>query len=423
MIMVTVALAAAMAEAAELPRVTPESVGMSSDRLQRITEHAQAHVDSNEIPGIVTIVARHGKVAFVSVVGHRGADDIRRLREDALYRIYSMTKPITAVAALILFEEGRFQLSDPVASVLPELEQMTVWGETEPPPDSGRPTIHHLLTHTGGFGYGFFADGGVESKYRERELLRRPRDLDDFVEEVGQLPLATQAGWAWRYSVSSDLLGAVVQRVSGKRLDEFLQASLFDPLDMKDTFFNVPTKKRERLLPNHIWDAQTSALVTLDKDCGHPVLCLNYDDTELFLGGIGLVSTARDYMRFAEMLRNGGELDGRRVLSPRSVAFMSSDHLPAVLDSTVLNRPQIFGRAGLGYGFGVQVVTDPIAFAIPTSRGEYGWGGAAGTVFWIDPIEEIVVVSMMQRYLIGVPGWRDRLRVLVYQAIIESVEK
>ena len=415
------ALLVVTAGAAELPTAAPESVGMSSERLQRITEQTQAYVDAGKLAGVLTMVARNGQVVHTSVVGQRGAEDDRPLTEDALFRIYSMTKPITAVAAMMLYEEGKFHLDDPVSKFVPELEGLDVYMEGGRVPAKMEMTMHQLLTHTAGLSYGFNPEDPVDQLYGQSALLRSA-DMDQFIERWAKLPLKYQPGTQWHYSVAVDVTGAVVERISGQSFDVFLKERLFDPLDMGDTFFNVPAEKRERFLPNHTWDAENENLVQMGEDGQFG----NWTDTGFFSGGGGLVSTARDYLRFAEMLRNGGELDGVRILGPKTVEFMAMDHLPASIAAGGRGeRPTMtLGEerfSGMGFGLGFGVITDPAALGVLTSAGEYNWGGAAGTLFWIDPVEEIVVVSMIQ--LLGSP-WRLRedLMVLTAQAITELAE-
>ena len=415
------ALFTVTAGAAELPTAAPESVGMSSERLQRITEQTQAYVDAGKLAGVLTMVARDGQVVHTAVVGQRGAEDDRPLTEDALFRIYSMTKPITAVAAMMLYEEGKFHLDDPVSKFVPELEGLDVYVEGGRVPAKTEMTMHQLLTHTAGLSYGFNPEDPVDQLYRESALLQSA-NMDQFIERLAELPLKYEPGAQWHYSVAVDVTGTVVERISGQSFDVFLKERLFDPLDMPDTFFNVPPEKRDRFLPNHSWDAENEKLVQMGDDGQFG----NWTDTGFFSGGGGLVSTARDYMRFAEMLRNGGSLDGVRILGPKTIQFMAMDHLPGTVAASGRGeRPSMtLGDepfSGMGFGLGFGVITDPAALGVLTSAGEYNWGGAAGTLFWIDPVEELVVVSMIQ--LLGSP-WplRQDLMVLTGQAITELAE-
>ena len=404
--------------ATQLPKSAPEDVGVSSERLERVTQVGQSMVDAGQVAGIILQVARDGKVIHTDVVGARGLDDPTPLAEDDLFRIYSMTKPITAVAAMMLYEEGTFHLYDPVSKFIPELAELKVLKEGRYLPAEEQMTMHHLLTHTAGFSYGFSEDNPVDLAYREAALFEA-RNLDEFSARLAELPLMFEPGERWHYSVAVDVTGLVVERLSGMRFDQFLHRRIFEPLDMPDTFFNVPEDKRNRFLPNHTWDAETEAMQTLEQSALVP----GYFETELFSGGGGLVSTTRDYMRFGEMLRNGGELDGVRILSPKTVDFLRRDHLHAtsrIIREGGEDAQQLLAAIpGHGFGLGFGVVTDTASAAVLGSEGEYFWGGAAGTAFWIDPVEELVVVAMIQ--LMNSP-WplRQDLRVAVYQALEES---
>ncbi len=408
---------ASAASAGEIPVSQPESVGMSGEGLERLAAATQEFIDEGKLAGVLTMVGREGRIVHVSAVGQRGVDDDRPLTEDALFRIYSMSKPITAVAAMMLYEEGPFQLDDPVAKFLPELKELEVLGEDgKRVPMKKIMTMQHLLTHTAGFSYGFDPNDPVDRLYNEVNPLGAA-DLDGFIERLATLPLKFEPGARWHYSVASDVVGAVVERISGQSLDVFLRERLFRPLDMRDTFFNVPEDKIPRLLPNHIWDGQERKLVAFDgKGKGKRA-------KTMYSGGGGLISTSRDYMRFAEMLRNGGELDGVRILHPETVNLMVVNHLPAALSGAGEGeRPVDKGEKrkvghGFGFGLGFGLVTELGEGAVG-SVGEYSWGGAAGTVFWVDPVEEIIVVGMIQ--LMGSP-WplREKLKVLTYEAITE----
>ncbi len=406
-----------LSAAAEIPTATPENVGVSSERLKRVTEVGQSMVDAGQVTGIITQISRHGKIIHTDVIGVRGVDDPRPLEMDALFRIYSMTKPVTAVAAMMLYEEGKFHLRDPVSKFVPELKGLKVLKDGRYVPAETEMTMHHLLTHTAGLSYGFTEDHPVDLAYREADLWQSA-DLDELAHRLGSLPLMFEPGQRWHYSVAVDVTGIVVERLSGLSFDEFLHTRIFEPLDMPDTFFRVPVEKRDRFLPNHIWDYEANALSS-----EHPDWEPGYFDTTLFSGGGGLVSTTRDYMRFSEMLRNGGELDGVRILSPKTIDFMRTDHLFATSGEIRAGDDvaiRLMDEApGLGFGLGFGVVTDTARTQVMRSLGEYYWGGAAGTAFWVDPIEEIVVVAMIQLMRSPWP-MREDLRVAVYQALEET---
>ena len=411
---VKVAAVAAEALAPDLATASPARAGMSAERLERITAMTQRYVDEGKLAGVVTLVARDGKIVHFESVGQRGADDETPLAKDALFRIYSMTKPITAVAAMMLYEEGKFQLSDPVTKFVPELEGLNVLVDGEEVPAEETMTMQHLLTHTTGLSYGFNPQDPVDQLYREKQPLSA-KDLDEFAERLGELPLKFEPGARWHYSVAVDVTGLVVQRLSGQSFDVFLKERIFDPLGMTDTFFNVPPEKMDRFLPNHFWNAEAEQLVQMGEQA-----FASYQDTQMYSGGGGLVSTTMDYLRFCEMVRRGGELDGARLLSPKTVEFMTANHLPSAIEGGGSGENP-FGRGARGFGFGLGwgVVTDPIAARVLGSAGEYNWGGAAGTVFWIDPVENMVVIGMIQ--LMGSP-WplRAELKVLANQAITDA---
>ena len=400
--------AAVVEPAADLMAGMPEDVGMSAERLERITAVTQRYVDEKKLAGVATLVARRGKIVHFEVVGQRGAEDDRPLTKDALFRIYSMTKPITAVAAMMLYEEGKFQLSDPVAKFVPELADLNVLVDGELVPAKKTMNMQHLLTHTAGLSYGFNPTDPIDQQYREAQLFAGP-DLDDFAERLSKLPLKFEPGERWHYSVAVDVTGLIVQRLSGQSFDAFLKERMFDPLGMEDTFFNVPADKMDRFLPNHSWDGENEKLVQMGENA-----LTSYTDRTMFSGGGGLVSTTMDYLRFSEMVRRGGELDGVRLLSPKTVQYMTADHLPA---ATAGSTAEEAGDSNFGFGLGWGVSSDPVAAGVLGSAGEYAWGGAAGTLFWVDPVEEMVVIGMIQ--LMGSP-WplRAEMKVLANQAVV-----
>lgn len=411
---------AACVSGKELPVARPEDEGMSSERLSRVTDVAQRYVDSGLFPGAITVVARNGKIVHFSAIGRRGIHDKRPMPLDGIFRLYSSTKAVTSVAMMQLYEAGHFQLSDPVAKFVPELASLEVLQDGTRTPAQSQMTIRQLLTHTSGLSYGINPDDPVDRAYLNAKLWHS-RDLDDFIERVSRLPLRSQPGTAWNYSVGLDVAGLIVQRVSGKRFDSYLEEHLFGPLDMQDTGFVVSDDKLDRLIPNHMIgsaDVPTQPIEPLKPGAernfpggifayGCRALC-NFQDVSFFSGGAGLVSTARDYMRFAEMLRNGGQLDGIRILSPVTVEFMTSPHVATELWSA---------GPGQSFGLGVSVLTDPRRAGIVGSAGEFFHDGAGGTVFWVDPAQEIVALGMIQ--VMGGFFWRPELKVAVYQAVTD----
>ncbi|MDG1762240.1 MAG: serine hydrolase [Flavobacteriaceae bacterium] len=411
-----------MGALAQLEEVTPEKVGISSQRINRITSLSEEYVKSNKVPGIVTMVSRNGKIVYYEAFGNRGADDQSKMKKDDLFRIYSMTKPITAVAAMQLYEEGKFHLNDPVTKFIPEFENIKVLNDKGVVVSSEeKMTMQQLLTHTAGFSYGFNPNDMVDQKYGEAKLWES-KDLDDFTEKIAALPLKFEPGTKWHYSIAVDLTGLIVERLSGKSLEDYFQDHIFNPLGMKDTFFEVPKNKSDRFLPNHYFDASTKSPKTLPIDPNSAMS--NYEKVSLYSGGGGLVSTAMDYMIFTECLRNGGIYNGKRILGPKTVQFMTKNHLEGSLTNTVNSGENPLSKAqsdGFGFGLGFGIVTNSINNRVIGSDGEYNWGGAAGTVFWIDPAEDLVVVSMIQ--LMGSPwSLREDLKVATYQSLIQTNE-
>ncbi len=420
----TLAIAASPASvmAKAPPSAKAEKVGLSTERLNRITDISQRYVDEGKLAGVITMVARKGKLVHFEAVGHKGADDPRPLKKDDLFRIYSMSKPITAAAMMQLYEQGKFQLNDPVSKFVPEFADLKVLNEDGAMvPAEKTMTMHHLLTHTTGLSYGFNPAGDMIDKYYKDANIWDAKDLDDFASIVAKLPLKFEPGNKWHYSIAVDITGLIVQRLSGMPFDQYLQKNIFDPLDMKDTFFEVPKNKADRFLPNHYWDAQNNKLATIKEDSDSAMR--NYHQVSLHSGGGGLVSTAMDYMKFAEAMRKGGISSGKRILGEKTVKFMAKNHLPGSISTSGVGESPLAAaeQRGFGFGLGFGVITDAIKNGVMGSDGEFNWGGAAGTVFWIDPVEEIVVVGMIQ--LMGSP-WtlRSDLKIATYQALTESYE-
>ena len=420
-----------------LPATKAERVGMSTERLERITQMTQAYVDEGKLAGVITMVARDGKLVHFEAVGNKGADDPRPLEKDDLFRIYSMTKPITATAAMQLYEQGKFHMNDPVHKFIPEFKDLTVLNEEgEQVPVINHMTMQQLLSHTTGMSYGFDPQNDPVDKLYVEAKLWDHEDLDSLMKTVSTLPLKFEPGSAWNYSIAVDVTGAVVERISGQSFDEYLEAHIFDPLAMNDTFFQLPAEKKARFLPNNYWDPQNNKLVAMDAKllvqtgallpgASEKSAMFNFDEVSLYSGGGGLISTAMDYLKFAKMMRNGGELGGVRILGDKTVKYMAKNHLTASITTSGVGEfpVSIPGEHGLGAGFGLGfgVVADTVTTGVLGSNGEFSWGGAAGTVFWIDPVEEMVVVGMIQ--LMGSP-WKLRsdLKVAAYQAITESYE-
>ena len=403
---------------AQLAQVDPEQEGVSAERLERISEVSKSYLADDKVAGIATMVSRNGKIIYAKAFGERGVDDSKKLKIDDLFRIYSMTKPIVAVAAMQLYEKGMFHLSDPISKFLPELAELSVMDEEGNLTPNEEPiSMQQLLTHTAGFSYGF-SNSKVDQEYNKAELWRS-KDSDDFIKRVAALPLHYKPGERWHYSIAVDLTGVIVERLSGMGLDEYLQTQIFEPLGMVDTFFEVPKKKMKRFLPNHYYDYGEKSLKTVQETKEKYNAMSNYEDVSMFSGGGGLVSTAMDYMLFMEALQNGGSLNGNRILGPKTLQYMIRNHLSGSIEQkggAGENPLDEASNNGFGFGLGFGLVTNSVNNSIIGSEGEYNWGGAAGTVFWIDPVENISVVSMIQ--LMSSP-WklREDLKVAVYQAL------
>lgn len=377
--------------------VTPESVGLSSARLRRLDAGMQRYVDCGQAAGLVTVVARHGRVAHLGVYGQMDLAAARPMRPDVIFRIFSMTKPVTSLAVLMLYEEGLFHLQYPVSLFLPELADLRVLSNQM---DSGsewvaleRPiTIHDLLTHTSGLAYGLDALTPVDALMLKAKMLRMDESLEEKVARLPQFPLHHQPGLHYTYSIATDVLGRLVEVVGGMPLDSFFRQRIFEPLGMVDTDFYVPAEKLGRLacLYTPAADGTLVDMTTLPDDILPTFMTgawVNKEERPRFLsGGAGLVSTAADYMRFARMLRNKGELDGVRVVGRKTIELMTSPHL----------RQDQFFLSGCSYGLGVTVLTDPARAQMLGSAGAYGGGGAASTDFWVDPQEDMLGILMVQ---------------------------
>lgn len=400
-----------------MERVAPEKQGFCAERLRRIGEVMGRYVDEGKLPGTATLIARRGQIVHLETQGWANVEAQEPLAEDAIYRIYSMTKPLTCVAALMLFEEGRFLLDDPIGSYLPELGEMQVLremhnGEPVLSPPRSPVTVRHLMTHTAGMTYGSFEpDSPGERMYGEAALMRPDRSLAEMVDCLGGLPLLFDPGTRWLYSISIDVIGRLVEVLSGQTLDVYMQERILEPLGMVDSGFCTPPGAADRLAMLYSIGEDGNLEVT-DAPCGR-------DHTRLdpfCAGGAGLVSTITDYARFAQMLANGGELDDARVLSPHTVAMMGANHLPAAL--CPFGEPPALG---CGFGLGVSVVQDPAAAGLLNGPGSFGWSGLANTNYWVDPANETLGVIMMQFIQPPTfPGYptTQQFRNLVYQALV-----
>jgi len=394
-----------------------EEAGFDPARLKRLDDFVAAFVAGGNVPGATTLLARKGKIVQYKAFGHQAVGG-PPMQLDTIFRIYSMTKPITGVALMMLFEEGKFRLDDPIDMHLPEfrnLQVITRWDAAGKPvlEDAKRPpTIRELMNHSAGYGYGLSADSAVDKLYRANAALVAP-GMDEFIRRAAQLPLTFQPGTSFNYSLSVDIQGALVERLSGQKFGAFLDQRIFRPLRMGDTGFFVPRNKLRRLAG--FYDGMNGRrLVPAKTVFGWP----RPDPTKppgFESGGAGLYSTTMDYARFCQMLLNGGELDGARILSPAAVTLLSSNHLAGDLI-----KQGVGGYSDAkGFGVDVEVHHDPIALGSLAGAGTYQWGGAAGTWFWIDPANQVIFVGMVQRFNQWTPDHPNRMApTLVYQALV-----
>jgi CubicO group peptidase (beta-lactamase class C family) len=402
--------------------VSPEEVGLSSLALARIDEHLSSrYVEPGKIAGALTLVARRGKVAFLSPLGQMDRERAKPTQADTIFRIYSMTKPVTSVALMMLHERAIFQLTDPVSRWIPEFENLRVFKYGNYPTFITEPalrpmTVHDLLTHQSGLSYGIMERTNVDHAYRKLGVGNGKGTLAEMVKVMATLPLEFSPGEAWSYSAATDVVGHLVELMSGKSLDDYFREEIFEPLGMVDTGFTIPEAKRPRLAACYARNAAKQLYLQDDPADTHYAQPKTY-----FSGGAGLVSTVADYLRFAEMLRCGGELDGVRILGPRTVNFMASNHLPGGGDLASVARGSFSETRfeGVGFGLGLSVTLDPVRAQVPSSVGEFGWGGLASTAFWVDPKEELTVIFMTQLIPSTIYGFRPQLKAIVYGAIVD----
>ena len=380
-----------------LPTAIPEEIGVSTERLERIRPVMQGYVDDGNLPGFLTVVARRGKIVHFETIGMRDVENNKPVEPDTIFRIYSMSKPITSVAVMMLYEEGHFQLGTPVSRFIPEFKNMKVYNEdqTEILDAKKEVTIKHLLMHTAGLTYGW-GNKPVDERYSEAKIFEPGTTLADMAKKLGDIPLVHEPGERWTYGVSVDVLGYLVEVVSGMPFEEFLQTRLFKPLGMVDTAFSVPPEKVDRFAALYRHNRREGLMKRVGRDAP-----LANDELSFFpSGGGGLVSTAADYMRFSQMLLNGGELDGVRILGKKTVELMRYPHHDD------------------WFGLGFRVVTRKDPPNTLNSVGNFSWGGAAATTFWIDPEEELIGLLMTQLLNNRFP-FQQQFRVLTYQALTE----
>jgi CubicO group peptidase (beta-lactamase class C family) len=389
----------------------PDGLGFAPERLERLHAAMQSVVDQKALPGVVTLLVRHGQVEEERVYGKKDIAAGTPMTPDAIFRIFSMTKPVTGVAMMILYEEGKWKPSDPISKFIPEFAHLKVYKGTDA---SGNiiledpvhpPTMRELMTHTAGFTYGFFGDAPVDKLYQESKPLES-KSLQEMIDRLAKLPLLYQPGSKWVYSLSMDIQGYIIEKLSGQSLPGFMQQHIFGPLRMTDTGFFVPQEKSGRFASLYGGDKDGTMIPMADAGSYSNFHAL----PGLPSGGGGLVSTAQDYRRFAQMLLNKGELDGIRILSPASVALMTTNHLPDGL----------FVLPGVGYGYDCSVIPDPLQADTPVGKGTFWWGGAADTWFWIDPANDLVFIGMTQRMIgPGQPDMPNLSQPIVYGAMID----
>jgi CubicO group peptidase (beta-lactamase class C family) len=409
----------------DLAVTKPEDVGFSSQRLERLHASMQQVVDQRQIAGIVTILARHGKVVDYRAYGYRDLESKTPMTKDAIFRDFSMTKPVTGVAMMILYEEGKWLPSDPIAKFIPEFAHLKVYKGMDSDgkmlltdPDHA-PTMRELMTHTAGFTYGIFGDTPVDKMYRDQKVLGS-KNLKEMIDKLASIPLLYQPGKGWTYSVSMDIEGYIVEKLSGQTLPEFDHEHIFKPLEMKDAGFYVPPDKRSRFVTLYQNEpGPNGQIVASQRGPGGSQSDYSAEPT-MPSGGGGMVSTAEDYYRFAQMLGDGGALNGVRILAPASVKLMTSNHLEPTLLTGEFGIGLQRMRPGFGYGYNCAVVFDPPEANLPEGKGTFFWDGAAGTWFWADPANDVVFVGMIQRLLgPASPNLEYESRALVYQALVD----
>jgi CubicO group peptidase (beta-lactamase class C family) len=406
--------------------VEPGEVGFDTARLNRIDRHFARYVESGKLPGWLALVARQGKIAHLSTHGMRDIASGAPMQRDTLFRIFSMTKPVTSVAIMMLHEEGAFELTDPVGDFIPSFTDLRVYSggtarapQTRPAGEDMR--IWHLLTHTSGLTYAFHYLNPVDELYRRAGFeygMADDLDLAGCCDEWATMPLLFDPGTAWNYSVATDVLGRIVEVVSGQTLDEFFRTRIFEPLGMTDTGFAVDRANADRLATLYAADPQGKARP-------HPKQAQLHEEAfklpKALSGGGGLFSSALDYHRFAQMLLREGELDGTRLLGSRTVRYMTRNHLPggADLEALALGSFSEVANAGKGFGLGFAVIDDPLAAKVISSPGEFSWGGLASTAFWVDPAEDLTVLFLTQLMPSSTHPIRSQLHQLVYQSLVD----
>jgi CubicO group peptidase (beta-lactamase class C family) len=415
---------------------SPESAGMSTAALARVEQHLKSrYIDAGRFPGTQLMVYRRGKIVHSSSLGYADLERKVPVRDDTIFRIYSMTKPITSIAFMMLVEEGRVAIDEPVHKYIPEWKNLGVFVAGTYPAYLTRPPLRpmqivDLLRHTSGLTYAFQQRSNVDAGYRERKIgeVVTSGTLDSMIAELAKMALEFSPGEAWNYSLSTDVIGYLIGKISGIPFEQFLKERIFGPLGMNDTDFYVPADKAHRLAACYSADppgqttfnaAERKAMLTLQDD---PAKSSYLAPPTFYSGGGGLCSTASDYLTFCRALLNRGELGGVRLLGPKTLALMTTNHLPGGRDLPAMSR-SMFAEAtynGMGFGLGFAVAMDPAQMMIAGSPGEYSWGGAAGTAFWIDPAEELITIFMTQIMPSTAFPIRRELRTMIYSAITDS---
>lgn len=424
-----------------LETVDPSVVGISDERLQRVSTWLEKQVSDGKLAGASTLIGRRGKVAYLKCAGFADKEIGRAFTPETIVRIYSMSKSVTTVAAMMLYEQGCFQLDDPVAKYLPEFADTPVWMGGDAPitqveAQMSPILVKQLMNHTSGLTYGFMSSNAVDAQYRRQdiEFQSQSETLEDMVKRLAQIPLLCQPGSQWNYSVATDVLGRLVEVWSGMSLGEYLRRRIFLPLQMHDTGFSVPEQSQERFAALYVPAVggdmssvgSTGAAIPQDQRGGLKLSessssSIYFNEPTSHSGGGGLVGTIGDYARFCQMLINLGELEGERLLSPTTLRYMRTNQLPNNADMAAMGQPVWSETSydGIGFGLGFAVVLDPVKASIITSPGEHHWGGAASTFFWLDPTEDLFVVFFTQLMPSSTYPIRRELRTRVYQSLID----
>jgi CubicO group peptidase (beta-lactamase class C family) len=402
-------------------QIAPKAAGLSPERLESITDHLDRnYIAPGKIAGCQALVARHGHVAYFRSLGNMDRERARPMADDTIFRLYSMTKPVTSVALMTLFEQGQFQLNDPVHKFIPEWRDHRVWvagdGDVMETREPVRPmTMRHVLSHTGGLTYGMTRHP-VDRTYQKQGVRGQPGEtLRSFVEKLARVPLRYDPGDRWMYSFSTDVCAYLVEAISGKRFDTYLQETIFDPLSMPDTSFTVAREKAHRLAANY--QRQPDKTIALIDD---PERSTYLKQPTFLSGGGGLTGTTADYLRFCEMLRRGGELDGVRILGKRTIELMTKNHLSGnrTLTDMAIGAFSETAYEGIGFGLGFATTLDEVASG-SLGQGDYYWGGAASTIFWVDPGEDLVVIFMTQLMPSATFNFRGQLKNIIYSSIVD----